>query len=161
MIIRPLNRHTDMEGLRDCLIELQDFERTIDPRMPPGAEIADDYIFEMLEDCETCDGAIIVADDDGHIAGYATILTRVQTDSVDDGDVEFGLISDLVVQRHYRRSGYGLRLIREAEAIARAKKVRWLRISVLAANQVARRLYTELGYKELHLDLEKDFHAAE
>ena len=108
MIIRPLNRQTDMDGLRDCLIELQDFEREIDPRMPPGKEIADDYIFEMLEDCETCDGAIIVADD-----------------------------------------------------IARAKKVRWLRISVLAANHVARRLYTELGYKELHLDLEKDFRAEE
>ena len=49
MIIRPLNRQTDMDGLRDCLIELQDFEREIDPRMPPGKEIADDYIFEMLE----------------------------------------------------------------------------------------------------------------
>src|SRR5687768_12324010 len=36
MIVREYDHDADFEGLRACLIELQNFERRIDPRMSAG-----------------------------------------------------------------------------------------------------------------------------
>ena len=155
MDIRPYDRHTDYSQLRDCVIELQEFEREIDPRMPSGEAIADGYITEMLNRCRSCDGGVLVADDNGTIAGYVTVLNRVQSDDLDDGDIEFGLVTDLLVRRAHRGRGLGRELMNAAETFARSNEVRWLRISVMAANHAARELYSSLGFDEIYVELEK------
>lgn len=154
--IRSLNSDTDATQLRACMIELQDFERELDSRMPSGEEIADDYIVEMLQRCRQCDGEVLVADADGEIAGYVTILNRVQSDDLDDGDIEFGLVADLVVRKAFRGRGLGRELMAAAEASARQNDVRWLRISVMAANRGARQMYESMGFSEIYVELEKD-----
>lgn len=156
MLVRPYNPKSDFNQLRDCMIELQDFERNIDSRMPSGEEIADEYIAEMLHRCRQCDGQVLVADVDGNIAGYVTILNRVQSDDLDDGNIEFGLVADLVVKEAFRGSGLGRTLMQSAEQFARDNDVRWLRISVMSANQGARQLYSNLGFEEIYIELEKD-----
>ena len=40
MIVREFDQDADFGGMRACLIELQDFERRIDPRKPAGDETA-------------------------------------------------------------------------------------------------------------------------
>lgn len=147
------SRHRD--GVRECLIELQDFERDIDPRMPPGAAIADAYLAEMHDRCKECGGRILVAEVDGNVAGYATILPKVRSEQIEDGNIEYGLISDLVVLESYRRLGLGTKLLEAAEQYARACKVKYLRIGVLAGNRVAEDLYTAAGYSSLYTELEK------
>jgi GNAT superfamily N-acetyltransferase len=154
-VIRKFNKQTDAQQLRDCMIELQDFEREIDPRMPSGEEIADDYIVEMLQRCRTCEGQVLVADSDGEIAGYVTILNRVQSDDLDDGNIEFGLVADLMVRKSYRGTGLGRKLMDAAESFAKAHDVRWLRVSVMAANATARKLYASAGFSEIYVELEK------
>jgi GNAT superfamily N-acetyltransferase len=156
MLVRPYSPESDAQQLRECMIELQDFERELDPRMPSGDEIADEYIVEMLQRCRQCDGQVLVADIDGVIAGYVTILNRVQSDDLDDGNIEFGLVADLVVRKAFRGSGLGKKLMHAAEEYASYNDVRWLRISVMAANQGARRLYSEIGFDEIYIELEKD-----
>jgi GNAT superfamily N-acetyltransferase len=154
--IRKYNSETDAEQLRDCVIELQNFERKIDPRMPSGEEIADDYIVAMLFRCRTCEGQVLVADVDGEIAGYVTMLNRVQSDDLDDGNLEFGLIADLLVRKAYRGTGLGRELMAAAESFAREHSVRWLRISVMSENAAARKLYSSSGFSEIYVELEKD-----
>jgi GNAT superfamily N-acetyltransferase len=85
-----------------------------------------------------------------------TILNRVQSDDLDDGDIEFGLVADLVVRKAYRRTGLGRELMAAAEACARGNDVRWLRISVMAANGGARQMYESMGFSEIYVELEKD-----
>jgi len=147
------SRHLD--GVRECLIELQDFERGIDPRMPPGAAIADAYLAEMFDRCKECGGRILVAEVHGNVAGYATILPKVRSEQIEDGNIEYGLISDLVVLESYRRLGLGKKLLEAAEQYARACKVKYLRIGVLAGNRVARSLYEVAGFSPLYTELEK------
>jgi len=154
--IRAYNSETDRAQLRTCMIELQDYEREIDPRMPGGEEIADDYIVEMLHRCRQCDGQVLVADVDGELAGYVTILNRVQSDDLDDGNIEFGLVADLIVRKAHRGTGLGRELMAAAEAHARENGVRWLRISVMAANAGARQMYETMGFSEIYVELEKD-----
>ncbi len=156
MQIRPYVSDTDGEQLRACVIELQNFEREIDPRMPSGEEIVDDYIIAMLFRCRMCEGQVLVADVDGEIAGYVTMLNCVQSDDLDDGNLEFGLVADLLVRNAYRGTGLGRELMAAAESFAKENGVRWLRISVMSENAAARKLYASSGFSEIYVELEKD-----
>jgi ribosomal protein S18 acetylase RimI-like enzyme len=111
---------------------------------------------EIFARCAAHAGRVLVAVVGNAIAGYVSILTRMQSDSLDDGHIEYGLIADLVVLEKYRNSGIGRQLIDAAEKCARSHNVRWLRICVLAENLTARQLYKRAGFSELYVDLEKE-----
>ena len=141
MIVREYEPNTDFDGIRACLVELQDFERQIDRRRPAGDEIADTYISDALSQCAECHGRIFVADEKGQIAGYATVLAKVRSGSLDDGDLEYAYLADLVVRGTYRGRGIGRELIAKAETYARNEGAKWLRVCVLAKTK-ARGAYT-------------------
>ena len=56
MMIRKYDAAADADGLRSCLSELQDYECTLDPRMPPGADVVEPLFREMMARCEAHDG---------------------------------------------------------------------------------------------------------
>ncbi len=156
MLIRDYHEKSDRSGIRECLIELQDFERSLDPRMPSGDEIVDAYVPNMLRLCQRCSGKVLIADVDGEIAGYVSILAKVKSDEIEDGNIEYGLISDLVVLQRFRKSGIGRKLLEAAESFAREKDVKWLRIGVLASNEAALDLYASMRFRRKFVELEKD-----
>lgn len=154
--LRGFDAHKDLAAVRDCVIELQDHEASIYSRLPPGSEVVDNCIKHMLEQCTKCLGKIIVAEVSGEVAGFVTVLCKVKSEEPDDGDLEYGLISDLVVKFEFRGHGVGRKLLDSAESAARAENVEWLRIGVIAGNQVAEKLYTSLGYSPWYKECEKD-----
>lgn len=160
MHIRELDERTDLDRLRECVIELQDFERRLDPRRPTGAGCVDAYLPQMRQRCKRCHGKILVAEIDGEIAGYVLILTRVRSEDVEDGELEYGLVADLVILERFRKMGFGKELLESAEAHARSSGVRWLRVGVLAGNQAAMNLYSAMGFSDSYLELEKDLIAS-
>src|SRR3970040_2535593 len=54
--IREYCGDSNSSNIRECV-----FERQIDRRMPPGEEMADAYMADMLARCEECQGRILVA----------------------------------------------------------------------------------------------------
>lgn len=154
-VIRQFDKGRHLSGVRDCLIELQDFERRIDSRMLPGADIADAYIADMFKRCAQGGGRVLIAEVDGEVAGYATILPKVKSDQLEDGNLEYGLISDLIVSEKYRGLGLGKRLLQAAESYAQACKVKYLRIGVLSGNSFAHEFYESAGFSPLFAELEK------
>lgn len=156
MLIRDFVESSDRDELRKCLVELQDFEHRLDPRLPRGTDIADAYIPQMLQRCRQSAGKVLLATVDGICAGYATILTKVQSDELGDGDVEFGLVADLVVLEKFRKRGIGRQLLAAAENYAREHGVKWLRIGLLAGNEAANDLYSSMGFEVLYIEREKD-----
>ncbi len=159
MPICDFDKSKHLRSLRECVIELQNFEHEIDPRIPPGIDIVDDFIPRMLHRCRLCDGKILIAEVDGEVAGFATILSKVRNEEPEEGDFEYGLVSDLMVVERFRKQGLGRELLEAAESYARARDVNWLRIGVLAANQAADRLYSSMGYSSLYVEREKDLTA--
>lgn len=155
MIIREYNNETDIEGLRKCVISIQDYERTIEPRMPSGDEVVDEYVPDLFQRCKQYDGKILVADVEGSVAGYVLILFKMFSEDIDDGDMEFGLVGDLVVLEEFRGKGYGTRLLSAAEKEAKEHDVKWLRIGVLSANSIAENLYLSKGFRPHSSQLEK------
>ena len=155
MIIRPYNRHTDADQLRECVIGLQDYERRLDPRMPSGESIADDYLVEMFMQCRQFAGCVFVCEQETIVAGYITVHTQYVSEDIDDGPRKFGFISDVFVAQGHRGEGIGKALLNHAQAYAREKGVSEMMIGVLASNKQARSLYESLGFEEFAIKLEK------
>lgn len=155
MRIRDFEVDVDTDALRACVVELQDFERDLDQRMPTGRDIVDEYVPQMLDRCTKHHGKIIVAELDSEIAGYVSVWTRVQSEELEDGHFEYGLVADLAVRAKFRNRGIGRRLLESAEEYARVCDVKWLRVGVLSGNSAARELYNSLGFGELYIQLEK------
>jgi ribosomal protein S18 acetylase RimI-like enzyme len=154
--IIEFDRSAHLQQLRACLVELQDFEHALDPRLPTGSDIVDDYVPQMLMRCKTCQGKIFMAEVAGDIAGYVTILTKVSSGELEDGDMEYGLVADLLVRKKHRSSGVGRKLLDAAETYARESDVKWLRIAALSDNRKAIELYISLGFSGLYVEYEKN-----
>ena len=155
-MIREFDEKAHLAGVRACLIELQDFERSLDPRLPSGAEIVDDLIPRMMFRCATCDGMVLVAELSEAVVGFVTILAKVKSEEIEEGDVEYGLVSDVFVASKYRKQGIGRKLLEAAESYAKSNGVRWLRIGVLAENHSADGLYDSIGFKRFYIEREKE-----
>lgn len=155
MRIRDFDQSADSEALRACVIELQDFEHHLDPRMPSGIQIVDAYVTDLIGRCAKYRGKILVAEIEGEVVGYTAVMTRVRSEELEDGGMEYGLVADLMVLNQFRRRGIGRRLLEAAVQYAAERKVRRLRVGVLAANRQARKLYESLGFQDYQLQLEK------
>lgn len=125
------------------MVELQDAEREIDPRLRTGDSMADEYLRRMHLRCEEYAGTILVAEQAGQIVGLVMILTHVPFEALDEPPGHYALVAELVVRSDYRGTGIGRALLRTAEQCARESNATELRIGVLSNNLPARRLYLQ------------------
>jgi ribosomal protein S18 acetylase RimI-like enzyme len=147
--IRPY-KSADNAALRLREVELQEFERTVEPALPPGEAwpMGRSSIFR----CAKWRGRMLVAEDDRTVV-VVCVYGRVPRGA--DENPEPGFVSDLVVMPAYRNCGIGQRLLAAAEAYARECGVAELRIGVLQRNGGALRLYQRLGFRPYRIELTK------
>jgi ribosomal protein S18 acetylase RimI-like enzyme len=155
MEIREFDLLLDRPGVRACFVELQDFERGLDPRMPPGDAIADRYLELMFRRCDEFDGTVLVAHASSTVIGFVTVYARHRSGEPDDDPAPHGFVSDLVVAAAHRKRGIGRALLRAAEARARGAGVGSLLLAVKAGNAAAAALYAAEGFEPTELLLEK------
>ena len=141
--------------MRACFVELQEDERALLPTSPRGEDIADDYLRWMMGRCEACQGRILVAEVEGRVVGFVTVLLAVARCEPDDPIEVHSRISELVVLAAHRGAGIGKSLLTRAEELVRARGTGVLRVSVVPVNGGARGLYAAFGVEEIELLLEK------
>lgn len=147
---------SDREALLTVVRELQSYEGAMFDRMKPPEDVGNWYIDVLKKQCDEDDGHILVAERDGAIIGYATIMTNVREDgSYDEVPYSYGYVGDLAVLPQARGSGAGKLLLDECDRRARAAGRRWLRIGVLARNARAREVYGRFGFADLLVTMEK------
>ncbi len=154
MIIRPY-RPEDRAAINACIVQMQDFERAIDVRSLTGAAVAEWYLPLLEDHNREKDGHLLVAECDGAVVGFANLQANVLCEDYDEENYHYALISELSVLDSHRNRGIGRALIAAAEALARERGARWLRIDVLARNDGARHLYGACGFDERIVELEK------
>lgn len=152
-MIREYDSMRDRKPLRSCVVELQDFERGLEPTLPKGEVMADRYLAHMLRRCDEALGRVFVAEEDGTVVGFVGVLGRVIPEP--DESQTYAYVSDLVVMPAYRRRGLGRALLERAAAYACDTGARTLRVGVLARNEGAARLYRSLGFGDYTLQLNK------
>ncbi len=97
-------------------------------------------------------GQIFVAEIDGAVVGFVTVIAREPFTELDEPPGTYALITDLVVLPPHRNKGIGRALLERAEAYARSAGARELRIGVLVQNEPARRLYLAANFSP-HLEI--------
>ena len=153
VVIRPY-RDEDAPMVRRSFIELQDHEHELAPDSPTGEAIADAYLAWMHRQCRENDGIVGVARIDDEAVGFVTLLRRVEGDP-DDSVPVHAYVSELAVNAAWRGRGIGAAMLRWAEGEARRAGAPELRISAVAVNAGARRLYERTGFEPIMVQYAK------
>jgi GNAT superfamily N-acetyltransferase len=153
--IRPY-RDSDAVAMLPLLRSLQAHEVPLFDRMKPAEAMGPWYLDLLKKQCREDEGTILVADEDRALLGYATILTNVVEDgSGDEVAYSYAYVGDLVVDESARGRGIGKLLLDECERYARVAGRDEMRISVLAKNGNAHRVYRRFGFDDLLIDMRK------
>ena len=145
----------DADRLTEMMRELQGDLAPIYDRMLPPERMAAWYRDEVLTECAAANGKALVAECDGRLIGYATLLLDVASKKRDEIVFTYALVGELLITEEARGQGVGMKLLAECERIARDGGAKWLRIEVLAANGGARRLYERSGFTDHLILMEK------
>lgn len=154
-MIRPYDPARDLEAVKACIVELQEFERALEPRLPRGPEMAGAYLAVLVERCAKHAGQLFVAEVDAAIVGFAAVIGRVGPEAPDEEQSIHTYVSDLVVLPAHRGRGIGRRLLEQAESLARRLGTARLEIGVLSKNEGAARLYRDFGFADFRIFMTK------
>lgn len=75
-VIREYQPEHDTPRLHECVVELQEFERTIEPALPAGTTMADAYLAYILERCREYHGKVFVAEVDDQVVGFVFAMEK-------------------------------------------------------------------------------------
>ena len=136
--------------------DLQTYESRFYDRLRPPEEIGTWYIDGLKQDITKHKGWFLVAELDGIVTGYASLLGEVTSeDEREEVLYTCAYVGDLAVAANHRGKGIGHALLSECERLARAAGRQWLRLGVHATNHEAREFYARAGLEDKFLTLEK------
>ena len=152
--IRPATP-SDRPRLRAAVVELHESERRLHDSRLPGEETADAYLDWMLVEAKK-GGAVLVAEARGAFAGFASgwIVQENLIEETPDSK-RFGCVSDVCVLPPFRGRRIAPALLEALEARLRRGGVARIRLSALAANAAARKVYERSGYALYEVVYEK------
>ena len=154
MLIRKYNPG-DINAIKQCLVELQDFERKYDCRMVDGITTVNELMKHLIKNCDTQCGTIFVAEENNIVIGFVAVQAKVKSKDIHDKPYLYAYISDLFVAGEWRGKRVGQRLLTEAEAFARSQNAKTLKLDVFAENMDALNLYKRIGFEAYLISLEK------
>jgi len=138
---------------------LQEHERNLCTDRPPSAEVSEAQLDYLVKTCEACEGKIFIAVMNERTVGLIVVVV----DHVHEGTQHvyskyrrFGLITDFVVAEAYRGTAVAGALMGRAEKYCIEQALSSVRLSVLRANEVAKRFYEKYGYSEYEVVYRKD-----
>ncbi len=154
LTIRPA-APSDQRRLRAGVVELGERERRLHNSRLPGEETADAYLDWMLAEARQ-GGAVHVAEAGGAFAGFAAgwIAQENLIEETPDSN-RYGYISDICVLPPFRGRRIASALLDALEACLRRGGVARIRLSALAANAAARKVYERSGYALYEVVYEK------
>ena len=148
-------RPEDYTQVEECFVELQEFERSIEPRRVEGKVVAEKYLRFMFDKCAQTQGKVFVLEAEEKIVGFVSVWAKVKTNGMVNEESEMARVSDLVVVDSHRGRGWGRALLQHAEDYALTQGATAISLMVLAENTRARRLYIDFGYRENQVELIK------
>lgn len=152
-------RPEDFPQLEECFVELQEFERTLEPLREEGRALAQKYLEYMFRQCAETSGKVFVAEAEGRVAGFVSLWLKMKSNTLMDKEYEYAYVSDIVVLESHRGRGLGRALLEAAEDYSIRQGARMLRLGVLTKNSVARNLYTDFGFEEHAVSMSKNLKA--
>ena len=149
-------RDSDEAQVVELARELQAYESPMYKWGKPPEDIGPWYLEDAKKWCAKNDGVILVAERAKLLLGYATVLTKCESDGTgDEIAYTYAHVADLLVTKSARRQGIGEALLTACEEQARSRGRKIFRIGVLAQNTGAIAAYCDFGFAPYHQTLEK------
>lgn len=144
----------DVEGIKSCIVELQEFERLMDPHRLEGIKVAHEYLEHLLEICEAGHGKIFVVEIDENIVGMISMY--IEEDKKHFRKTHrFAYISDLIVMKEYQDQGITKELLEKATEYATSKNVSTIHASILKGHEESLAGYLRNGFHEFEIRVRK------
>ena len=129
------------EQLSRLIIELQEYELRYNLDRESGLVMVAKYREELLFETTSRSGQIILAEDNGQIAGF--IAYYLEKDTINK--LPHLYIPDLVVSERHRKKGIAKKLMEYVENVATKQNIGSIRVGALA-NSPSVDFYKKLGY---------------
>ena len=148
-------RPEDQDRVKHCIIELQDFERVLEPDRVEEERVVERYFRELQEAHHHNTGRMFVTEVEEEVVGFINVQFEHESQMYISSLVDYAYNSDIVVLQAYRGRGLGTMLLQQAEAFARQQGATFLKIGVLARNQQAADVYQHAGFRPYEIVLLK------
>ncbi len=156
MIIREYE-NKDREQVLKCIIELQDFERTLESDRLEGKKMAEKYLDYLLQEREKDKQWIFVSEEGETVVGFVSFWVEVDSEAMLAVTTHTCIyISDLVILPRHRNQGIGEALMKKTEEVAKKEGINLAKVYVLAKNVKATDFYHKMGYRDYDIGLTKE-----
>ena len=98
--------------------------------------------------------AVLVADDDGQVIGYAYAAVEGYDYMALRGPA--GVLHDIIVDPERRSRGVGLLLLDAALAFFRSRSVPRVALSTAERNEAAQRLFARMGFRRTMIEMTRE-----
>jgi ribosomal protein S18 acetylase RimI-like enzyme len=136
----------DRSALIDLIRALNIYEAAITGDRLVTQAAAEAYHAALVDRVARQNGRLLVAEVERQVVGMLALLEQEDQVFVREDVRRHGYVADLVVDGACRGRGIGRLLLAEAERCTREKGLKRLVVGVMAGNDKAERLYTELGF---------------
>ena len=134
--------------------ELMDFHRNLDPFFIRSKDGSDNFLKWVEKQMEIEDAELFVADVSGKIIGYSKIQISEYPPVFEKK--QYGMISDVVVAKKYRRQGIGKALFDESKKWFTGKGISRIELRVANVNPVAQGFWEKMGFKSYMTTMYKE-----
>ena len=152
MEIRSYNQR-DREAVIRLMIELQDYERELEPKHFPGIDVTEKYWDSLLKNKEQ---AIFVAEEGGSLVGLCVCVIRHETDLLTPFFNDYAWITEVIVSERYRKQKIGAKLVEAAEKYARDKGIKYIGAAALYTNSASQALFNAKGFRKYEVEMLKE-----
>lgn len=112
------------------------------------------YASFMSAQLEDTDKAVLVAEDDGDVIGYAYAVVEGYDYMALRGPA--GVLHDLIIDPEHRGRGVGLLLLDAALQFFRSRGVPRVLLSTAERNEGAQRLFTRMGFRRTMIEMTRE-----
>lgn len=152
-IIREYTKH-DIESLKKVIVELQEFERLMDPHRLAGIKVAHAYLEHLLALCERGVGKIYVVEIKDEVIGMISVYIEEDKKHFRKAQ-KFAYISDLIILPEYKDRGIAKELFEKAEEYAKSKHVSTIQAAVLHEHKEGINEYLRNGFHTFEIVVRK------
>lgn len=147
------------EEVKDLLVELQEYIISIDKEKYNiiTKEYRDNYFNKTMDEIYKYEGKMYLYKDNDKIIGLIVgLINNLEESTYDFKCPKRGRITELVVSKHYRKSGVGSILLHSMEDYLKSVGCKDILLGVFAYNENAIKFYERNGYHMRMHDMTKN-----
>ncbi len=147
------------EEVKDLLVELQEYIVSIDKEKYNiiTKEYRDNYFNKTMDEIYKYEGKMYLYKDNDKIIGFIVgLINNLEESTYDFKCPKRGRITELVVSKHYRKSGVGSILLHSMEDYLKSVGCKDILLGVFAYNENAIKFYEKNGYHIRMHDMTKN-----